>query len=80
MNDIRILKTIEIRASRTLDVLLISSQNENNILYTYNYEGVHYRLFDCKNEVRKFFYCENALFLEFSDDESLDNYLLNYKR
>ena len=67
------------RASRTLDILLISSLNENYILYTYNYEGVHYRLFDCKKEVRKFFNCEYALFLEFLDDDSLDNYLLNYK-
>ena len=80
MNDIRILKTIEIRASRTLDILLISSQNENNILYTYNYEGIHYRLFFCKKEVRRFFHCENAIFLEFLDDDSLDDYLLNYKR
>jgi hypothetical protein len=80
MNDIRILKTIEIRASKTLDILLISSINENNILYTYNYEGIHYRVFDCKKEVRKFFQCENALFLEFLDDEDLDSYLLNYKR
>jgi hypothetical protein len=79
MNDIRILKTIEIRASRTLDILLISSKNGNTTLYTYNYEGIHYRLFDSKKEVRVFFNCENAVFLEFIDDESLDNYLLNYE-
>lgn len=80
MNDIRILKTIEIRASRTFDIVLISSKNVNDILYIYNYEGIHYRLFDCKIEVRKFFNCENAVFLEFSDDESLDNFLLNYQK
>lgn len=79
MNDIRILKTIEIRVSRTLDILLISSKNGNIILYTYNYEGIHYRLFDSKKEVRNFFNCEYACFLEFEDDESLDNYLSNLR-
>ena len=60
--------------------ILISSENQNNIVYIYNYEGIHYRLFDCKKQVRKFFNCENALFIEFENDESLDAYLLNYQR
>ena len=79
MNDINILKTIEIRASRTLDMLSISCKNKRKLLFLYNYEGIHYRLFDCKIEVRKFFNCENAAFLEFEDDEILDFYLLNYQ-
>lgn len=78
MNDILIVKTIYIKASRTIDIILISSENGKNLLYTYNYEGIHYRLFDCKKEVRKFFNCEDSTFLEFVDDESLDSYLLNY--
>ena len=77
MNDINILKTIEIRASRTLDMLSVSDKNERKLLFLYNYEGEHYRLFDCKMEVRKFFNCEGATFLEFEDDETLDFYLLN---
>lgn len=77
MNDINILKTIEIRASRTLDMLSVSDKNKRKLLFLYNYEGIHYRLFDCKIEVRKFFNCENATFLEFEDDEALDFYLLN---
>ena len=78
MNNIRILKTIEIRASRTIEILLIYSKNWNSIFYIYNYEGIHYRLFNCKKEVRKFFNCEDASYLDFCDDESLDDYLLNY--
>lgn len=79
MNDINILKTIEIRASRTLDILSISLKNKQKLLFLYNYEGIHYRLFFCKTEVRKFFKCENATFLEFEDDDTLDFYLLNYE-
>ena len=77
MNDINILKTIEIRASRTLDMLSVSDKNKRKLLFLYNYEGIHYRLFDCKMEVRKFFNCEDATFLEFEDDKALDFYLLN---
>lgn len=80
MNSIKILKTIEISTSRTLDILLVFSKKQRKVLYTYNYEGIHYRLFDCKKEVWKFLNCEDAVFLEFIDDESLDDYLLNYKR
>lgn len=77
MNNINIFKTFEIRASRTLDVISISNSNKQKLLFLYNYEGIHYRLFDCKIEVRKFFNCENATFLEFDDDIKLDSYLLN---
>lgn len=79
MNDVNTLKTIEIRTYRTLDVLDISYKNKRKLLFLYNYEGIHYRLFDCKVELRKFFNRESAKFLEFEDDETLDNYLLNYK-
>jgi len=79
MNNINIFKTFEIRASRTLDVISISNANKQKLLYLYNYEGIHYRLFDCKIEVRKFFKSENATFLEFENDEMLDSYLLNYQ-
>jgi hypothetical protein len=76
MNDIRILKTIEMRTSRTLDILLISYNKKQKILFLYNYEGIHYRLFDNKIEVRKFFNCEESIFLDFDCDEILDSYLL----
>ena len=79
MNSINIIKTFEIRTSRTLDVLSISYEDKQKLLFLYNYEGIYYRLFDCKTEVRKFFKCENAIFLEFENDEKLDSYLLNYK-
>ena len=79
MNDVYTMKTIYIRASRTLDMISVSYKNKRKLLFLYNYECIHYRLFDCKIEVRKFFNCENATFLEFEDDETLDFYLLNCK-
>ena len=60
-------------------MLSISYEDKQKLLFLYNYEGIYYRLFDCTTEVRKFFKCENAIFLEFEDDEKLDDYLLNYK-
>ncbi len=77
MNDIFTRKTIYIRNSRTLEFTVVSSGNEKKLFFIYNYECMHYRLFDCKMEVRKFFNCENSKFLEFEDDEILDFYLLN---
>jgi hypothetical protein len=77
MNDIETIKTFYIRNSRTLESTVVSSRNEKKLFFIYNYEGLHYRLFDSKIEVRKFFNGENAMFLEFEDDETLDFYLLN---
>jgi hypothetical protein len=58
-------------------MLSVSYEDKQKLLFLYNYEGIHYRLFDCKKEVQKFFKCENSTFLEFDDNEKLDFYLLN---
>lgn len=77
MNDIWTVKTIYIRASRTLEFTIVTNDLGTRMFYIYNYEGLHYRLFNSKIEVRKFFSCEDAEFWEFSDEEILDSYLMN---
>ena len=43
-------------ASRTLETIMLSDKNNNiqKIVYVYNYEGVHFRIFDNILEVSKF--------------------------
>ncbi len=77
MNEIWAVKTIYVRSSRTLEFITVTNGQGTRIFYLYNYECFHYRLFDSKIEVRKFFNCEDAQFLEFSDEDVLDSYLMN---
>ena len=79
MNDVETIKTFYIRNSRTLEVVVVSSENETTVFYMYNYEGKSFRLFDSKIEVRKFFSCQEALCIVFINENDLDSYLLNYK-
>jgi hypothetical protein len=80
MNSVLILKTIEINSSKTIDIILICSNYRNKVIYTYNYEGIHYRLFFCKKEIRNFFNGKLAKYLGFDDDETLDAYLIDHYR
>lgn len=62
------------RADRNVEVLQVGS----TIFYIYNYEGIHYRLFDCLIELINFFQGIESKYLDFNEDDELDNYLENF--
>ncbi len=80
MNTIRLLKTIYLRPSRTIDIILLSNpiHNRTKIVYIYNYEGTHYRLFSCKRKVRDFFNNMDDDSVHFLKEQRADKYLFNY--
>ena len=78
MNEITNQKVFYFRTSRTLEIFFVTYEQKHKIFFLYNYEGIHYRLFKNKKEVRKFFNCEESQYLSFEDDEAVDFYLMNY--
>ena len=57
MNPIKTLQCDEIRyASRTLEtILLTNKKGQEKVVYLYNYDGVHFRIFENVFEVGKFY-------------------------
>ena len=56
MNTLNTIRTIYFgRASRTIDIILVTSQIDANYFYVYNYEGNSFRVFKTKKDVSNFF-------------------------
>lgn len=69
-----------VRSNRTIEVLLIAYQEgmvlKQRIVYLYNYEGIHYRLFDSIQSLFNFFTDDDSgVIAEFDCETDLDNYL-----
>ena len=75
MNDINQIDIIYLTSSRTIETLLIGHTQKS--VYVYNYEGYHFRLFLELRELIQFLQLGKEPQLEFSNDEDLDDYLLN---
>ena len=55
----------------------LKKEKNRKFIYVYNYEGIHYRVFNSIEEKRKFFNDDDCTYEEFEDDDTLDDYLLN---
>jgi hypothetical protein len=67
---------IYLRPSRTIE---ISRENKRS-LYTYNYEGEHFRVFKFKDDLREFFRIENShkYIFDTENEDELDKFLEDY--
>lgn len=69
------------RASRSLEkIKVLTLKGSKKTLYIYNFEGIHFRVFDAKQSVKEFFSHRNTnCLIEFQSEVDLDNYLLDIK-
>lgn len=83
MNSVDQVQVNYIRANITIEtILLVDSVNltKRKVVYVYNYEGYHYRIFENVIELSKFLYGEDyKLLKEYSTDTGVDNYLVALK-
>jgi len=82
MNTIETLQTNYLnRACRTIDtILLTNEQKEMKVVYMYNYEGIHYRIFENILELSKFLAGnEYTVLKEYSHDRWVDMFLEKYQ-
>ncbi|MCL2414916.1 MAG: hypothetical protein FWC94_06670 [Bacteroidales bacterium] len=75
MNKIKAIDTYHIRSSRTIEILLISNDNDSKICYVYNYEGTHYRFFSNIVQLIEFFAEGKQSEYDFVREQDLDNFL-----
>lgn len=79
MNSSQTLRTIYLRASRTIETILVSNNIQSKLFYLYNYEGYSFRVFETKKEVSDFFNLNVESKLHFDKEYSIDNYFLKYQ-
>jgi len=74
-NQITQLSVDYIRPSRTVETYMISDKTNFNVLYVYNYEGWHFRVFNSVLNLIGFFNDKNESDFDFDDEEKLDKCL-----
>ena len=81
MNHIEAIETDYIRPSRTVETILLTdirNREMQKLVYVYNYEGKHFRIFGDVLELSNFLNGnEHQLLNDFSAVEEADNYLVN---
>lgn len=77
MNKYTAIDVSYLRPSRTIETILLENGNKKGIVYVYNYDGVHFRVFNFIIDVLNFFNNETEAEISFETDEELNNYLAN---
>jgi hypothetical protein len=77
MNTIQTLETDYLRSNRTLETIKVFNHSRSKLLWLYNYEGWHFRVFESKQEVNDFFSNNTEPKISFDEEVQLDNFLLN---
>lgn len=83
MNSVEQIEERYLRSNRTIETVLLtdlSNSSRQKIVYVYNYEGYHYRIFDDLVELTKFLNNnEFRILKEYSNDYRVNNFLEIYQ-
>ena len=76
-NKIKTIQTDYLKPSKTIETILISNSNKEKVVYLYNFEGNHFRLFFNVIDLMTFFDNKDVDNKEFVNENDLDNFLIN---
>lgn len=77
MNNYQTIDVSYIRPSRTIETILLKHNAKERILYVYNFDGLHFRVFNNIRDIISFFDDEFETKISFESDDELDIYLKN---
>lgn len=78
MNTFHAIEVDYLRPSRTIETILLENDKDRKILYVYNYEGWHFRVFNTVLDVVNFFDDKFEPEIQFEDENELDDYFRKY--
>lgn len=78
MNIFQAIEVVYIRPSQTIETILVETKTDSKVLYVYNYEGWHFRVFNTILDVINFFDDKFEPEIQFEDEQELEDYLANY--
>jgi hypothetical protein len=77
MNNVPYIEVDYLRPSRTVETILLENSSKKRIVYVYNYEGWHFRVFNNIIQVLDFFDDKFEPEISFEDEQELGKYLEN---
>jgi hypothetical protein len=77
MNNYSQIEISYLRPSRTVETILLENSSKKRIVYVYNYEGWHFRVFNNVIQVLDFFDDKFEPEISFEDEEELGKYFEN---
>lgn len=77
MNSIKTIETEYLRSNRTIDTILVNQGVISKIFWIYNFEGIHFRVFEKLLEVHNFLNNSFEAKYSFNNEKELDDFLLN---
>jgi len=72
MNKLITISTEYLRPSRTIEIINLVRYEESRLVYVYNYEGTHYRVFFDLKSLIQFFESAAESKISFDSEEDLD--------
>lgn len=75
MNRIHALDTEYLRPDRTIETILVQQGDESKVFWIYNFEGIHFRVFEKLLDVHHFLNDATEAPYSFSNEEELDEFL-----
>jgi hypothetical protein len=79
MNTITTIDTEYLRANRSVDSVLVTNGNLCKTLWIYNFEGIHFRVFQNLVSVLNFIYYSQEPENSFTSESELDEFFMNCK-
>lgn len=77
MNNFQAIDVSYLRPSRTIETILLKSKKKQRILYVYNFEGWHFRIFNNITDIINFFDDKFESEISFEGENELNKYLAN---
>lgn len=79
MNTFQTINTEYLRASRTVETVLVTNESVSKVFFVYNYEGNSFRVFENHLSLIHFFQNNSEGDFHFSSDNELDDFLFKVK-
>ena len=78
MNSIKTIDTEYLRSDRTIDTILVKQGVLSKTLWVYNFEGIHFRVFERFLDVYYFLNYSFEAKYQFNSEKEIDDFLLNF--
>jgi hypothetical protein len=78
MNSIKTIDTEYLRSDRTVDTILVNQGVLSKALWVYNFEGIHFRVFEKFLDVHNFLSNSFEAKYAFNSEKELDDFLLSF--
>ncbi|MFG6687224.1 hypothetical protein ACGK9U_11610 [Mariniflexile sp. HNIBRBA6329] len=79
MNNFQTINTDYLRASRTIETILVTKENSSKVFFIYNYEGSSFRVFETQLSLIHFFQNKTESNFHFNSEIELDHFLSKVK-